>query len=100
MTSQPPFVNTDDIPISNPHNIVPVYSNNFAVTATRTDFTIFFLEVGQIPGPKGPTQRQEMKAAITLPMSAASGLREVMQRILQQAQEMNQHVEKIKSRGQ
>ena len=42
-----------------------VYSNNFGVSATLTDFTIYFLEVGQIPGEKGvAAHKQEMKAIV------------------------------------
>jgi hypothetical protein len=78
---------TPDIPITNPNNLVAVYSNNFGVSATMTDFTIYFLEVGQTPAGKSVVKKQEMKAIVTLPLVAAAGLQEVMQQVLRQASE-------------
>jgi hypothetical protein len=77
-------VTPQDIPITNPQNVGKVYSNFFGVSATMSDFTIFFLEVGQIPGPNGPIHQQEVKAMVTLPMIAAAGLQEVLQQVIQQ----------------
>jgi hypothetical protein len=48
-----------------------------------TDLTICFLEVGQIPGLKGPIPKQEIKAIVTLPMLAAAGMIQVLQQVLQ-----------------
>src|ERR1700735_2448981 len=73
-TRQSHFVELADVPTTNPHDIQAVYSNHFGVSATMTDFTLFFLEVGQTPGPSGPIQKQEVKSIVTLPMIAATGL--------------------------
>jgi len=48
-----------------------------------TDFTIHFLEVGQVPGTNGPVQRQEIAALVTLPIMAAVGMIQVLQDMLQ-----------------
>ncbi len=79
---KPEMLNPNDIPVSNPNNISAVYANHLGVSATLTDFTIFFLEMGQLPGPNGPIQKQELKAAVTLPIMAAAGLSSVLQQIL------------------
>jgi predicted membrane-bound mannosyltransferase len=76
----------DDIPVSNPHNVEAVYSNHFGISATMTDFTIYFLEVGQIPsGVSQSVQHQHVKAVVTLPLLAAAGLQEVLREMQQQA---------------
>jgi hypothetical protein len=74
-----------DMPISNPNNVAAVYANNFGISATMTDFTIYFLELVQIPGSKSPAQKQEVRAIVTLPMLAAGGLQQITQQIVQQA---------------
>ncbi len=79
---------TQDVPITNPNNLAAVYSNNFGVSATLTDFTIYFLEAGQIPEGKSTTKKQELKAVVTLPMAAATGLQQAMQQMLNQATEV------------
>ena len=71
-----------EVPVTNPHNLVPVYSNHFGVSVTMTDFTIFFLEMGTIPGPEGQIHRQEVKSIVTLPMLAAPALIQVLQQTL------------------
>jgi hypothetical protein len=92
-------VDPTSLPIENPSNITPVYSNHFGVTATMTDFTIFFLEVGAMPGPKGPIHRQELKAAVTLPMAAIEGLAQVASQLLKQAEQAKAQIEKMKASG-
>jgi|GEM_PF-4129926 hypothetical protein len=72
-----------DVPITNPLEISAVYSNHFGVSATMSDFTIYFLELGQTPGPKGIIHKQEVKAIVTLPIMAAGGMIQVLQQILQ-----------------
>jgi hypothetical protein len=72
-----------DVPITNPHNLSPIYANHFGVSATMTDFTIYFLEMSQIPGPTGSEPKQEIKAILTLPIMAAGGMIQVLQQILQ-----------------
>jgi hypothetical protein len=76
---------TEDIPVSNPDGISSVYSNNVAVSATMTDFSLYFLEIGQIPG-SAPVQR--VKSIVTLPLSAAMGMQEVLRQMLEQRDRM------------
>jgi hypothetical protein len=71
------------ISISNPKNIEAVYANQVGISATMTDFTIFFLELGQVPGgPTGAVQSQTVKAAVTLPLPVAQGLVEIIQQMV------------------
>jgi hypothetical protein len=88
-TPQTPFktMGTEDITVTNPNNLAAVYSNNFGVSATMTDFTIYFLEVGQMPGDKTVIQKQEVKAVVTLPLMAAVGLQQAMLQVWKQAQD-------------
>lgn len=66
-----------------------MYSNNFGVSATMTDFTIYFLEIGQIPGEKGVAiHKQELKAIVTLPLLAVSGLQQALQQVQERAAEL------------
>jgi len=74
----------EDVPITNPQGLSAVYSNHFGMSATLTDFTIYFIEMGQIPGPDGPILKQELKAIVTLPIMAAAGLLQVLPQLLQQ----------------
>lgn len=76
-------VSPQEVPITNPLNISAVYSNHFGVSATMSDFTIYFLELGQTPGPKGTIHKQEVKAIVTLPIMAAGGMIQVLQQIIQ-----------------
>jgi hypothetical protein len=79
----------DEVPITNPQGLSAVYSNHFGMSATLSDFTIYFLEMGQIPGPNGAIAKQELKAIVTLPFVAAAGMMQVLQQTLQQhAQQM------------
>jgi hypothetical protein len=85
--AQAGIMKPQDIPVTNPNNVMPAYSNFFGASATATDFTIFFMEVGQTPGPKGPIHRQEVKAMVTLPMMAVEGLRSVLAQVKSQTEE-------------
>jgi len=69
------------------------------MTATMTDFTIHFLEVGSMPGPNGGIQRNEIKAAVTLPLVALEGLQQVIQQLLQQMKQAKPDVEKLRATG-
>jgi hypothetical protein len=83
------IIPVDATSITNPKDLVAVYSNNFGVSATMTDFTIYFLEIGQIPGEKGvTTSKQELKAIVTLPLLAASGLQQVLLQVQERAAEL------------
>jgi len=80
---------SDSVPITNPKNLEAVYSNNFGLSATMTDFTIYFLEIGQVPGAKGATvEKQELKAIVTLPLMAVGGLQQVLQQIQDRMKKM------------
>src|ERR1039458_2559127 len=71
--------------VSNPDNLRPVYSNFFGTSATLTDFTIYFLEMAQIPGSKGSTaQEQTVKAIVTLHLAAISALQDLLGQMAQQ----------------
>jgi len=78
----------DDVAVANPHNVSAIYSNSFGMSATLTDFTIYFLEVGQTPSGTGSVPKNDIKAIITLPLLAAGGLQEALQQILKQAAEL------------
>jgi hypothetical protein len=78
----PKSTTAQEVPVTNPHNLVAVYANHFGVSGTMTDFTIFFLEMGQIPGPDGAIKKQEIKSIVTLPMLAAPALIQVLQQTL------------------
>jgi hypothetical protein len=95
--AQPLAIDPNSLPVSNPNNVTPIYSNHFGVNATMTDFTVFFLEVGSMPGPSGVVQFQEMRAAITLPMAALQGLKQVLGALEQQIEQAKGGVEKLKA---
>ena len=78
----PKSATAQEVPVTNPHNLVAVYSNHFGISGTMTDFTIFFLEMGQVPGPEGTIHKQEIKSIVTLPMLAAPALIQVLQQTL------------------
>lgn len=82
-----------DVPVTNPDNIRAVYSNFFGMSATVTDFTIIFLELGQSPG-STPPQKNEVKAMVTLPMAAAAGLKQVLEQLVAQVEEANRQAQK------
>lgn len=88
-----------DVAITNPHNIEPVYSNHFGVSATMTDFTIYFLEMGQVPGPKGTIQKQEVKALVTLPMMVAVGMIQVLQQVIKTQTNQFDELKKLMDSG-
>lgn len=77
----------DQVPVTNPHDLSAVYANHFGVSATMTDFTLYFLELGQIPALKGTVQKQEIKAIVTLPLAAGIGMVQVLQQLLKQHSE-------------
>jgi hypothetical protein len=71
-----------NLPISNPQNISAVYANHIGASGTLTDFTLYFLEISQVPNEKGSAARQELKAAVTLPFALAEGLAQVLKQIV------------------
>lgn len=79
----PGTLSPEEVPVTNPHGISATYSNHFGISATMSDFTIYFLEMGQIPGPKGQIHKQEIKAVVTLPMLMGAGMIQVLQQVLQ-----------------
>lgn len=73
-------------PVSNPEGIAPVYANNVGISATMTDFTLHFVEVGQVAG-DGPSQAyNKLKASVTLPMPAALAITAAVNEMLKNAQ--------------
>ncbi len=46
------------------------------------DFSLFFLELGQVPGERGPISKHEIKAIVTLPIPVAASLIEALQQIV------------------
>ena len=94
LPQSPAIVTPQNIPVTNPDSIRAVYSNFFGASATMTDFTLFFLELGQVPGANGPTQHQTVKAMVTLPMAAAVGLQDVLGQMLEQSKQARQQFEK------
>jgi hypothetical protein len=75
-------ISAANVPITNPNGISPVYANSVGAAGTLTDFSLFFLETGQIPGESGPIARNELKSIVTLPMGIARPLIEVLQQII------------------
>ncbi len=74
--------------VTNSRGVTPVYSNNVGVSATMLDFTLYFVETGQMPGEKGPVPHHDLRAAVTLPMPAAVALMEAVGNMLRNANEM------------
>jgi hypothetical protein len=70
-----------NLQISNPNNISAVYANHVGAGGTLTDFSLYFLEVGQIPGEK--ESRHQLKAAVTLPLALAEPLIEVLKQVVE-----------------
>jgi len=89
----------DEVPITNPQGLSAVYSNHFGMSATLADFTIYFLEMGQIPGPDGSIAKQELKAIVTLPFVAAAGMMQVLQQTLQQHSQQVAEIQKQMTSG-
>src|SRR5690242_5274160 len=72
-----------DVPITNPLGLKSVYANHVGVSGTMTDLTIYFLEVGQVPGSGGPDRHQEIKSIVTIPIIMAQGLIQALSQGLQ-----------------
>lgn len=86
-------IDASSIPITNPRNVVSIYANNIGVSATLLDFTLFFVETGQLPGENGPIAKNELKAAVTLPMASGPALIQALSQMLQAgAEQMKNHV--------
>ena len=83
--TKPRLTRPQDVPVTNPNNVKSVYANFFGVSATMTDFTIIFLELGRSPGAVGDqNQTNEVKAIVTLPMAAVEGLQQVLKQLTAQ----------------
>jgi hypothetical protein len=93
------MVEPQNVPITNPDNVKAVYANHFGVSATMTDFTIYFLELGQVPGLKGSVHTQEMKAIVTLPLMVAAGMIQVLQQVMQKNVEQLSEMKKLMDSG-
>jgi len=89
----------NDVPITNPNNVTAIYSNHFGISATMTDFTIHFLELGQVPGRNGPIHKQEVKAIVTLPLLAAAGMMQVLQQLITAQAKQLEEMQKLMTRG-
>ena len=96
----PETLTPDVIPVSNPNNLSTSYANHFGASATIADFTMFFLELNQIPGPNGPIHKQELKAAITLPMVTIPSIIQVLQQIFRNNQAQLAEMKKQMESGQ
>jgi hypothetical protein len=75
-------------PVTNPRDVTAVYANNVGISATMLDFTLYFIETGQLPGEKGAVAHNELKAAVTLPLPSAMALMEAVNNMLKNANEM------------
>jgi hypothetical protein len=95
----PDVLTPNEIPVTNPHNLSTVYANHFGASATGTDFTIYFLELSQMPGPGGSVHKQELKAAITLPMVSIAGLIQVLKQVLDNNQAQLAEIQKQMKSG-
>jgi len=96
----PGTIPAQEVPVTNPRNIESVYANHFGVSATMTDFTVYFLEMGQIPGPEGSVHKQEVKAIVTLPLMAAPGLLQILQQVIQNHGELLAEMKKQMGSGE
>jgi hypothetical protein len=72
-----------NVHVSNPNNVSAIYANHFGAGGTLTDFSLYFLEVGQLPGEKGTIAKQELKAAVTLPLALAEPLIQILKQIVE-----------------
>jgi hypothetical protein len=80
---QGPFVLTpQNVQVSNPHNVSSVYANNIGAGGTLTDFSLYFIETGQLPFENRTITKQELKAAVTLPLALAEPLIRILQQIV------------------
>lgn len=78
-----PLVHAAQMPVENPDGLRSVYANSFGVGATMTDFTMYYTQVGQIPGTKGAQPSQELKAVVTIPISMAPSLLQAVQQVIE-----------------
>lgn len=86
VVSQEP-INVATMPLTNPQGVSTIYANNVGLAATLMDFTLIFCETGQLPGEKGLQPKNELRAAVTLPMPAAAALIQILAEYLKKAQE-------------
>jgi|ERR1039457_564766 hypothetical protein len=81
---QGPFgLTPQNVQVSNPHNVSSIYANHIGAGGTLTDFSLYFLEVGQLPGENGAIAKQELKAAVTLPLALAEPLIQILKQIVE-----------------
>jgi hypothetical protein len=77
-----PFgVAVQNLAISNPHDVSTVYANHIGAGGTLTDFSLYFVEIGQMPGQKD--SKMELKAAVTLPLALAEPLVQVLKQVIE-----------------
>ena len=77
-----PFVAANQIKVSNPREIQPVYSNEIGASTTKTDFRLFFTEIGTDMTKGSSEAVNEIKAIVTLPTSAAEPLIALLQFVI------------------
>jgi hypothetical protein len=70
-----------NLAISNPHNVSAVYANHIGAGGTLTDFTLYFVEIGQVPGQQD--SKMELKSAVTLPIALADPLAQVLKQVVE-----------------
>jgi hypothetical protein len=73
----------ENVQVSNPHNVSATYANSIGAGGTLTDFSLYFLEVGQLPGENGSIHKQELKAVVTLPLALAEPLIQTLKQIVE-----------------
>src|SRR5271168_3087689 len=78
------FIGAEQVAVTNPDNVRPVYANNIGAAGTATDFRLFFNELGTAPEGLSAKQTQEIKAIVVLPMAAAENLMGILQQIVVQ----------------
>lgn len=80
-------IDASTIAVTNPKGVESTYSNNIGISATLLDFTLFFVETGQLPGANGTVARNELKAAVTLPMASGPQIVQALTQMLRTAQD-------------
>ncbi len=75
-------------PVSNSRGVTAVYANNIGISATMLDFSLYFIETGQLPGEHGPVAHNDLRAVVTLPMPAAMALMQAVGNMLKNAKTM------------
>jgi hypothetical protein len=83
-------VSAKQLPVTNPDNVATVYANNIGISATMLDFTLYFVETGQLPGEKGLIPNNKLKSAVTLPLATAMALTQALNSMLKNAKEMSE----------